>query len=629
MKVPWWIGAVLVGCTLVTGGAPAWADHCTEAAMQELLIDERDLPRDYALDRQTSGFVNRPEVLGRSFTADEQALAEGLHCAYVLRWVDRRAGTQVSALVIEARSKATGGLVFRGAIDRGEELDPVGFEVPGVKGARGFDFLLLDTQTNEVLAEQALVSFRRGRFVFSVVVTSETSDPALASELAARQAEKAPSGPSGAGEETNAETVLGGIAGSLMGFTVLYLLGVTVIARMRDNATTRGARPPAATAEGVIDVDAKVGRGQRAERLRFAAQIVGLSLLLPAIIPAFWPSSLLMAAAGAALGVVLPWWLRARERRRAGAPESPAQRLFTGRHTGRAGFYVSAASLALLAAAFCAVMGGLVQARGEGTLVPSESGNDTEIDPIVVSLPAIVLAGVLAAGGVRLYRRGRRLAAYDAKALMKEDERPIVLYLRSFTDDDVKIRTAVTTRRSLIEQLSPRRFDRFEEVLAWELNRVGPVVALNPPGTSLSPIGAARTTLGNDEWQATISQWMEEAALIVVNAPPAQATEGLRWELQQIRDNGLWRKTLFVCPPVVGNELRRRWAEFLPLLSDLGIEAPDIPDDAGRVLAARLEKEAWRVAVASRFTERTYIAALRELVAAQAPRAVVAEPKPL
>jgi hypothetical protein len=146
-------------------------------------------------------------------------------------------------------------------------------------------------------------------------------------------------------------------------------------------------------------------------------------------------------------------------------------------------------------------------------------------------------------------RRARQLAALSARKVMKRDPRPPVLYLRCFGDDQLRLRAATLGgRRSFIERLSPSRFDSFEEVLTRHLTEYGPVVAVNPPGTQLAPVGAARETLPHDSWQATVREWMERAALMVIGAPPGFWTPGLVWELEQIDTYNLWPKTIVVSP---------------------------------------------------------------------------------
>ncbi|MBL7551420.1 hypothetical protein I6A60_26695 [Frankia sp. AgB1.9] len=81
--------------------------------------------------------------------------------------------------------------------------------------------------------------------------------------------------------------------------------------------------------------------------------------------------------------------------------------------------------------------------------------------------------------------------------------------------------------RSLIARFSPNRFDSFEEITARSLSAVGPVVAINPPGMTLPPLGAARATMSDVDWQSRIDEWMKQGALVVIAVPPFALTAGL------------------------------------------------------------------------------------------------------
>ena len=129
------------------------------------------------------------------------------------------------------------------------------------------------------------------------------------------------------------------------------------------------------------------------------------------------------------------------------------------------------------------------------------------------------------AGGDRLPRRPQA-GIIRARQLMLRDPRPPVLYLRSFGDDRLKLWTATFGRPSLIERFTLRRFDTFEEVLVRYLSAYGPVIAVNPPGTRLAPLGAARETIDSAEWQAAVATWMAQSRLIVFATPPSQVTGG-------------------------------------------------------------------------------------------------------
>jgi hypothetical protein len=96
------------------------------------------------------------------------------------------------------------------------------------------------------------------------------------------------------------------------------------------------------------------------------------------------------------------------------------------------------------------------------------------------------------------------------------DERPPILYLRSFQQDLLNNSTLTRGYEST-----------FEERLARVLRDIGPVVAVGHPYERVPPDGAARLYLDSERWQAEVPRLMSIARFVVVN--PAD-TEGVLWE---------------------------------------------------------------------------------------------------
>src|SRR5690606_33059962 len=96
----------------------------------------------------------------------------------------------------------------------------------------------------------------------------------------------------------------------------------------------------------------------------------------------------------------------------------------------------------------------------------------------------LVLLGVLvvlvAVAG--LDALGRRLRAASLREVLEADPRPPVLYLRSFDEDRLAL-PATLHRRGLMDTLNVVRRRRFEEAVVVQLQRIGPVVAIAPPGS--------------------------------------------------------------------------------------------------------------------------------------------------
>jgi hypothetical protein len=225
--------------------------------------------------------------------------------------------------------------------------------------------------------------------------------------------------------------------------------------------------------------------------------------------------------------------------------------------------------------------------------------------------------GLLVLGAVTFWV-ARRLGSADARRLMLSDPRPPVLYLRSSGDDRLRLRTATFGRSSLVERFTFRRLDRFEEVLVRYLSRYGPVIVVNPPGSGLAPLRAARETIDSADWHSAVAGWMARSALIVFLAPPDRVTQGRQWELRTVGEHNQWDRALIVVPPVPAEQLQARWRAFWGACAGFwpftvaGPVADPVADPGALVLAFRHGR--WDVTTADRRTEWSYAAALERVL---------------
>jgi hypothetical protein len=179
--------------------------------------------------------------------------------------------------------------------------------------------------------------------------------------------------------------------------------------------------------------------------------------------------------------------------------------------------------------------------------------------PIFLALTQVILAA-------------RRRMAPDGRELLARDQRPPIVYLRSFVDDTA-------------EGDSPDSggfvFGTYEERLIRAMRAYGPVVAIGQPGERLPPLGAARIYAGDADWQRTVSELAAKARLVVLR--PA-ATESVLWEAAMaVRVAGQDKVALYV------RGLRRGvWEEFARQLGDtLGASLPRAPESGAIVLYVR------------------------------------------
>ena len=149
-----------------------------------------------------------------------------------------------------------------------------------------------------------------------------------------------------------------------------------------------------------------------------------------------------------------------------------------------------------------------------------------------------ILVGLVAFAGVKFLKRGKQIGALSAQALLENDSRPPVVYLRSFQDDAAAAEGALKVLPlgggaimggmiALLDAAGGTATE--EEQLAEALRDVGPFVAVGKPGEKLPELGAARMYLQDSEWKDKVHDLMSRASLVVLRAG---RTDGLWWEAQ-------------------------------------------------------------------------------------------------
>ena len=135
----------------------------------------------------------------------------------------------------------------------------------------------------------------------------------------------------------------------------------------------------------------------------------------------------------------------------------------------------------------------------------------------------------------------RKRIAPDAITLMARDPRPPILYLRSFIDDTAeepfrgdRVLAGTGAIGGLLVGLlgaTDHAVLTQEERLAKILRRHGPFVAVSDPSDKLPDLGAARLSLGSEEWQSVVANLMTRSRLIVIR--PGSGS-GLWWEIERV-----------------------------------------------------------------------------------------------
>lgn len=192
---------------------------------------------------------------------------------------------------------------------------------------------------------------------------------------------------------------------------------------------------------------------------------------------------------------------------------------------------------------------------------------------IVFAQPVAYVRRYVANEWLQWTRTLRANLARSAKELSFLDERPPILFLRSFQDDRIEVANERYWGHAFLgikdEQV------RLEEVLAETLYAHGPLVALSNPRDALGPLGAARENVAKENWQDEVRKNMELAEWIVL---VVGSTPSLRWEMAQLLGRDYLGKTILVFPPSYHNPDRpdRFVVHAIPeLASALGIDTDE------------------------------------------------------
>lgn len=205
----------------------------------------------------------------------------------------------------------------------------------------------------------------------------------------------------------------------------------------------------------------------------------------------------------------------------------------------------------------------------------------------------------------------RRLRAARELALRSRLRRvgaPEVLYLRSFDDDRLRVRSTRRAREGL-ERWFPWPYERFEDVLLRGFARVGPVVAIARPGTEQTELGASRDLVIGTDWVAAVEHEMDTARFITVVLGRGA---GLHTELLTLAERQRLDRVCIVVPPVSPADVAERLAAGTRALgreTGWGDVAGDAIEGRGEVVGLVGLGDRRIVAVAPRrATAATYLA---------------------
>lgn len=162
---------------------------------------------------------------------------------------------------------------------------------------------------------------------------------------------------------------------------------------------------------------------------------------------------------------------------------------------------------------------------------------NTDNPPAPEGVLLLLVAGLLVWGGI-LARRGKRYGAVQAEELLARDQRPPILYLRSFADE-VKDTEVPNVLRAMGRAIFARRISdqaapygpAEQDELANMMKKIGPYIAIGRPGEPMPELGAARMYVPDHLWRKKVSALMKRSKFVLVRAG---RTQGLRWEMEHL-----------------------------------------------------------------------------------------------
>ena len=181
---------------------------------------------------------------------------------------------------------------------------------------------------------------------------------------------------------------------------------------------------------------------------------------------------------------------------------------------------------------------------------------------LVIGIRGMLPTFAAMAAAFALLTRARRVIAQNAAEVISHDHRAPILFLRSFMDDQIKVKQW----QHLFGFQNPMPI-RFEEALGGMIGRYGPFLAIGEPKEGLPQLGAARAYPGDNEWQAMVTRWISEARLITMLCGP---TRWVHWEVQNVIAAARINRLLLFLPPGRGGPLTQqkrrrieRWENIL------------------------------------------------------------------
>ena len=176
-----------------------------------------------------------------------------------------------------------------------------------------------------------------------------------------------------------------------------------------------------------------------------------------------------------------------------------------------------------------------------------------------------LFASLVAALGFFFHWRSRQYLAQTVVESVLDNDKPNVLYLRSFDSDPLLLNKVFITALNPILAFR-NSLSTLEEQLALAVAPLGELVAIGKPREELPTPGASRFYTTDDEWQQAVLNQMKVASLTIIRAG---TSEGLLWEFKKASTELSANKTLILLYKIKIDD----YDNFISLIKDVFIKS--------------------------------------------------------
>lgn len=142
--------------------------------------------------------------------------------------------------------------------------------------------------------------------------------------------------------------------------------------------------------------------------------------------------------------------------------------------------------------------------------------------------------------GYTMFALWDRARQPDLQKIIGSDSRPPVLYIRSFTGEELLFTPGLLGLDNSFEEY-------FRDPI---IRRIGPFIGLGNPTDYAPPFGAARAYTDASQWRDRFAELANRAQCIVL---PQDDSANLKWELGLIKEGGMADKVFLLAAPALAD----------------------------------------------------------------------------